>query len=871
MSNGQRKIGDNSKNKQNSNSNNKKKTSVRVREANKKKEIGGIILIAVGIFLILSLFGQTGMIGKLIVGMISGLFGWISTIIITAVVFFVAWSLLRGTENIVFNFKRNMLLVLFVILLSSFLHTIFTDYSGEFSNKNGSEIFAHLWGSNIGGVIGGGLSFILQHFFEKAGALVILIPSLLVVAVVLFSLSVVNLINKTSSGVKSFGTWYKGVRKRFKEEKIAERKRQEKLKHAEEFKKSEKDEQTKITKTKIDETNSESLDDSFDDMDEVYSMDFNFVSSAKRKKVQKLNIDEEQIPNQQEDNIKQEQENEKIVRQIPIEYENGENSVDDNTENTDVFEERADETQEDDEVEIIANVIPGIDETIETVQPPKIESEFKITTSKFDTVYDAPAFSLLTPNDESEDMHEEHKRQATKVARKLEQVMKSFGVEARVIHISRGSTVTQYELQPHSGVKVSKIKNLSDDIALNLAAPGIRIEAPIPGKAAIGIEIPNEEVQTVFLRELIESEKFMNHKSPLAFCVGEEISGRPIIADIVKMPHLLIAGSTGSGKSVCINCMIMSILYKASPDDVRMIMIDPKVVELGIYNGIPHLLIPVVTEPKKAAAALAWAVQEMENRYKQFAKFGLREITSYNNYAYENNMDKMPRILIIIDELADLMMVARDSVEDAINRLAAKARAAGLHLVVATQRPSVDVITGLIKANIPSRIAFKVASQVDSRTILDFAGAEKLLGRGDMLYHPVGALQSTRAQGGFVSDEEIENVVKFLQTSYGEAAYDERVSTEVENAKIPEKGKKGATGAVGGGADSDVDDLFYDALRIAIDTKQISASFLQRKLGLGYSRASRIIDQLEDKGYISCRDGNNPRQVLVSQMPEGID
>ena len=320
-----------------------------------------------------------------------------------------------------------------------------------------------------------------------------------------------------------------------------------------------------------------------------------------------------------------------------------------------------------------------------------------------------------------------------------------------------------------------------------------------------------------------------------------------------------------------LNCMIMSILYKASPDDVRMIMIDPKVVELGIYNGIPHLLIPVVTEPKKAAAALAWAVQEMENRYKQFAKFGLREITSYNNYAYENNMDKMPRILIIIDELADLMMVARDSVEDAINRLAAKARAAGLHLVVATQRPSVDVITGLIKANIPSRIAFKVASQVDSRTILDFAGAEKLLGRGDMLYHPVGALQSTRAQGGFVSDEEIENVVKFLQTSYGEAAYDERVSTEVENAKIPEKGKKGSAGAVGGGSDSDVDELFYEALRIAIDTKQISASFLQRKLGLGYSRASRIIDQLEEKGYISCRDGNNPRQVLVSQMPEGVE
>ena len=836
MSNGQRKIGNNSKDKQKNNSNNKKKTPVKVKETSKRKEIGGIILFAVGIFMVLSLFSKTGIIGKLIVGILSGLFGSISTIIITVVIFCVAWSLLRGTENTVFSLKRNLLLVLFVILLSSLLHTLFTDYSGDFATKNGSDIFLYLWESKLGGVIGGGLSFVLQHFFEKAGALVILIPSLLVVAVILFSLSVVNIVNRISVGAKNVGVWYKDVRKRFKEEKIAEKKEKNRKKQEESKSKREDSHIEKSNKDEYD------IDNSFNDMDDAYSMDFDFVSSSKKKKQKK----EEQI-----EEIKDEKDT--FERQVHV------------------FNDETDEADSAEEFEVITNVLPGIDETVETVQPPKVEAEFKITTSKFDTVYDAPAFSLLTPNDESEDLHEEHKRQATRVARKLEQVMKSFGVEARVIHISRGSTVTQYELQPHSGVKVSKIKNLSDDIALNLAAPGIRIEAPIPGKAAIGIEIPNEEVQTVFLRELIESEKFMNHKSPLAFCVGEEISGRPIIADIVKMPHLLIAGSTGSGKSVCINCMIMSILYKASPDDVRMIMIDPKVVELGIYNGIPHLLIPVVTEPKKAAAALAWAVQEMENRYKQFAKFGLREITSYNNYAYENNMDKMPRILIIIDELADLMMVARDSVEDAINRLAAKARAAGLHLVVATQRPSVDVITGLIKANIPSRIAFKVASQVDSRTILDFAGAEKLLGRGDMLYHPVGALQSTRAQGGFVSDEEIENVVKFLQTSYGEAAYDERVSTEVENAKIPEKGKKGSAGAVGGGSDNDVDELFYEALRIAIDTKQISASFLQRKLGLGYSRASRIIDQLEEKGYISCRDGNNPRQVLVSQMPEGVE
>ena len=522
--------------------------------------------------------------------------------------------------------------------------------------------------------------------------------------------------------------------------------------------------------------------------------------------------------------------------------------------------------------EVIKTVLPGMNNTVETKLPePAADDTVKVTTSKFDTTYNAPPFSLLETVEEPENLHAEQKKQAAKTARKLEEVMRSFGIEARVIHISRGSTVTRYELQPHSGVKVSRIKNLSDDIALNLAAPGIRIEAPIPGKAAIGIEIPNEEVQTVYLRDLVETDVFLNHKSSLAFCLGEDISGETIVADIAKMPHLLIAGSTGSGKSVCINCMITSILYKASPDDVRMIMIDPKVVELGVYNGIPHLLIPVVTEPKKAAAALAWAVQEMENRYKLFAKYGIRDITSYNNYAYERSMDKMPRILVIIDELADLMMVARDSVEEAINRIAQKARAAGIHLVVATQRPSVDVITGLIKSNIPSRIAFKVASQVDSRTILDYAGAEKLLGRGDMLFYPVGSMKSIRAQGGFISDEEIENVVKYLQTTYGDAEYDQKVHEEVENAKIPEKGRRGSAQNTSGSADGDVDELFFDAVQIAIDVKQISASYFQRKLGLGYSRASRIIDQMEEKGYISARDGNNPRQVLISSLPDASE
>ena len=366
------------------------------------------------------------------------------------------------------------------------------------------------------------------------------------------------------------------------------------------------------------------------------------------------------------------------------------------------------------------------------------------------------------------------------------------------------------------------------------------------------------------MKELIESDAFKNSRAKLAVCLGEDISGNPIIADIARMPHVLIAGTTGSGKSVCINCIVMSLLYRLSPNDVRLIMIDPKVVELQVYNSIPHLLIPVVTEPKKAAAALSWTVQEMENRYRQFAKYNLRDINAYNDYAPEHGLPRMPRIVIIIDELADLMMVVRDSVEEAINRIAQKARAAGMHLIVATQRPSVDVITGLIKANIPSRIAFTVSSVVDSKTILDYGGAEKLLGRGDMLYHPVDFMKPLRVQGGFVSDTEIEETVDFLRIQKFESQEEQQITTDINNARPVEKPGRGGRIDTDSG---DGDPMLADAVDIAIETKQISASFLQRKLGLGYSRASRLIDQMEEKGYISARDGNNPRKVLISINP----
>ena len=814
MADGKRKIKSDNYDKSNdSKGTNKTKKSgpVKVKDDSKGSEIAIVVLCGLGVFVLLSLFGKTGLIGRLLTSILFGLFGKAVSIVIMLAFFVIAWKILRKPKGRAIGAKNMMLFICFVLLLSALLHTLTSNYANDYASLNFVETVSKLWMSQSGGVIGGGVSCLLQKYFEKAGALVILIPALMIVAVFLFSFSIMRIAEKSAGGMQKANVWFKDVRRRFNEKPKKEKVSNDSPK-------------VKTRKTRVidadrvpDNDTEEVLDTSLSNMEDVYDMDFEFETSANKKKQ------------------KATEENEDIHRE--------------------------------EDPEIIKTVLPGMDEMVETISPESIKGEIKFTTSRFDTIYDAPPFSLLNTNEESEDLHEEHKRQATRIARKLEEVMKSFGIEAKVIHISRGASVTQYELQPHSGVKVSRIKNLSEDIALNLAAPGIRIEAPIPGKAAIGIEIPNESVQTVYLRDLIETDIFLNHKSSLAFCLGEQISGKPIIADIAKMPHLLIAGSTGSGKSVCVNCMIMSILYKASPDDVRMIMIDPKVVELGVYNGAPHLLIPVVTEPKKAAAALAWAVQEMDNRYKQFAKFGLRDINSYNSFAYDKGMDKMPRILIIIDELADLMLVAKDSVEDSINRIAAKARAAGMHLVVATQRPSVDVVTGLIKANIPSRIAFKVASQVDSRTILDFAGAEKLRGQGDMLYHPVGAIHSTRAQGGFVSDEEIENVVKYLQATYGEAEYDKQISAEVEKAKILEKGKKGSALNVSAG-DGDVDDLFYEALQIAIDVKQISASFLQRKLGLGYSRASRIIDQLEEKGYISARDGNNPRHVLIDEMPD---
>lgn len=515
------------------------------------------------------------------------------------------------------------------------------------------------------------------------------------------------------------------------------------------------------------------------------------------------------------------------------------------------------------ETEIKKEETPEKAEKISDKEKQEFNDEFNKAIEKPAVEYVFPKITLLNkPKATSGDKRDEMRR----TAEKLISVLDNFGVKAKLLQVTQGPTVTRYEIQPDTGIKLSKIVGLADDIALNLAVSTVLV-APVPGKAAVGIEIPNNKVSAVSIREMLEADDFKKAKSKLTIALGKDIGGNVVIGDIAKMPHVLIAGATGSGKSVCVNAMIMSILFKASPEDVKLIMIDPKVVELGVYNGIPHLLVPVVTDPKKAAGALNWAVTEMMRRYELFKNTGVRKLESYNKLMESEGGEKIPQLVVIIDELADLMMVAAKEVEDYICRLTQLARAAGIHLIIATQRPSVDVITGLIKANVPSRIAFAVSSQVDSRTILDKGGAEKLLGRGDMLYYPSGARTPTRVQGAFVDDPEIEKVLEFIKENVGETHYSEDLAEEIERHATGENGVTPDT-------EDDGDELLPEAIELALSQGKISTSSIQRRLSVGYSRAGRIIDQMEARGIISGANGSKPRDVLVSRAdlePRDVD
>ena len=509
----------------------------------------------------------------------------------------------------------------------------------------------------------------------------------------------------------------------------------------------------------------------------------------------------------------------------------------------------------------------SIDDIVKTAseeKPKKQIEEFKVTKEQMSSNvedYVIPPVSILKAGKQADtkDISGELKMNAER----LIDTLHSFNVDASITDISRGPTVTRYELKPAAGIRISKITNLSDDIALNLAATHVRIEAPIPGKAAVGIEVPNTVKNSVSMRELIDTPEFYEEKSKLSAGLGKDIAGKCVYCDVSKMPHLLIAGTTGSGKSVCMNSIIVSILYRAKPDEVKFLMIDPKQVEFSKYIGIPHLLVPVVTDPRKAAGALGWAVSEMLQRYNKFSETGVRDIEGYNKYvAKHEDMEPMPKICIFIDELADLMMAAPKEVEDSICRLAQMARAAGMHLVIATQRPSVDVITGLIKANISSRIALTVSSQIDSRTILDASGAEKLLGRGDMLYNPIGASKPIRVQGCFISDEEVEELCNFIKQQ-GETEYDEAIQKEIEEKAVTDK--KG-NDFEDGGEENVYDQLFEKAAEVVMETGQASTSFLQRKLSVGYARGAKIIDQLQEYGVIGPAEGSKPRKVLMTKQ-----
>ena len=510
---------------------------------------------------------------------------------------------------------------------------------------------------------------------------------------------------------------------------------------------------------------------------------------------------------------------------------------------------------------LVADVheVPDDDEPQEEIEDFELDKETGALKSQIEkstidlpdyTDYKLPGINLLAINF-AHGESQKTRQEVIENSRILEETLKSFKIEARVIEVSVGPTVTRYDLAPGPGVKVSSIVNLANDLALSLAAQGIRIEAPIPGKSAVGIEIPNKESQPVFLREIIEDTRFMNYASKLAFAVGKDIAGEPVVGDIERMPHLLIAGATGSGKSVCINTLITSILYKARPDEVKLLMIDPKVVELSVYNGIPHLLIPVVTDPKKASGALNWAVQEMENRYNLFAQAGCRDLKGYNAYLLMEMDPELPQIIIVIDELADLMMAAKGEVEESICRLAQKARAAGIHLIVATQRPSVDVITGLIKANIPSRLAFAVSSGIDSRTVIDMYGAEKLLGKGDMLFLPMGQNKPLRVQGAFISDKEVEAIVNFLKKQTRAVHTTEMIQQVTMPGKTLVEGE--------------VDEFFHEAIEFLLTKGKASTSMLQRQFRIGYNRASRLMEDLEIRGIVGPEDGVKPRKVTITR------
>lgn len=859
-------------------------------------EITLIITLVISLLLLLSNFNLSGSFGRVIHGFTFGLFG-ISAYVLPFLLFFGVAFYIANRGNPI-AIRKLVSAVSFGIVITALIQLLSADFSSD--TKLGEYYLYSSQTKSGGGIIGGLLCRILYPLFGMAGTYIILIALMIISFMFITGKALITyLSSKSGDSIRQM-----------KERKLRSREYEETEEAEEELQPKRKAKTVLLNKNGT-ETGNRKTENSGE----------GFLNSLKKKKTanadteQKGNFNMEEITSVPAGDIP-------IQRNGMLSEGTGEDTGTNNyeeqmrvkfgnnaeeTASSAVYEERPDidgdierllrAANQDSETPKTAPVVQELSQEAEdgfgeapgqdSIQDPIKESsagskdsagkestglkssnnssvlaeDLKID-QKADIMkeYVFPSVNLLSrPKSNSKGMSD---RDLKETAMKLQKTLESFGVRVTITNVSCGPSVTRYELQPEQGVKVSKITGLADDIKLNLAAADVRIEAPIPGKAAVGIEVPNKENSMVMFREMIESKDFKQYPSDIAFAVGKDIGGQTIVTDIGKMPHLLIAGATGSGKSVCINTLIMSILYKAKPSDVKMIMVDPKVVELSVYNGIPHLMIPVVTDPKKASAALNWAVMEMTERYKKFADLGVRDVKGYNEKVektqdQDEKYQKMPQIVIIVDELADLMMVAPGEVEDAICRLAQMARAAGLHLIIATQRPSVNVITGLIKANIPSRIAFSVSSAIDSRTIIDGSGAEKLLGKGDMLFFPSGYPKPIRVQGAFISDKEVSAVVDFLTAQNSGAEYNEEVANKITNAQTAE--------ASAAGAANDRDEYFIEAGKFIIEKDKASIGMLQRVYKIGFNRAARIMDQLSEAGVVGPEEGTKPRKIIMSK------
>lgn len=843
--------------------NNKRSTNTKTNTYNRKKtvtksdpkknEIWLFVYLAVAVFLLCSNFGWCGVVGNAISGVIFGLFGSVSYILPIYLFFSAAFLLSNGAQKTIV--KRVLCVGIFLVVIAFICQLLngADDMTIKLLYKNGAT------DKRGGGVILGGILVILYKLIGLTGSVIITVLLTIIGIIIVLDTSIIGFMKTKLSSEREQKAYYEEKHKDIEDIEGAAKAPNKGIKNkdvlnsikvleSEDKKKKEKREKNNIVKDEevhelkplvheeLDFFNKPEYADGFEQssVDSEVEVPVTELAPVKRKRKKTKESTADMIAERDE-----------IAQDINKHTETASKEIKEKPYKAD---DRDDKTEKN-----ISDEVSGV-----------VPEAVTVTNDEIKKAYVFPSTELLKKGKGKQGKGSEGTVRETAV--KLKNTLENFGVNVTITDYSCGPSVTRYELQPEQGVKVSKIVNLADDIKLNLAAADIRIEAPIPGKAAIGIEVPNKESQPVYFRDLLESDNFKKFPSNIAFAVGKDISGQVIVADIAKMPHLLIAGATGSGKSVCINTLIMSILYKANPNDVKLIMVDPKQVELSIYNGIPHMLIPVVTDPKKAAGALNWAVMEMTNRYQLFAQYNVRNLQGYNDKVLavtgdpEGNeeLKKLPQIVIIVDELADLMMVAHGEVEDAIVRLSQLARAAGIHLVIATQRPSVDVITGLIKANVPSRIAMTVSSGVDSRTILDMNGAEKLLGKGDMLFYPTGYPKPVRVQGAFLSDDEIANVVDFLKEQNGDnAVYDEKISNEIASTKVG-----GANGR--SAAEPEYDDYFADAGKFIIGKDKASIGMLQRVYKIGFNRAARIMDQLSEAGVVGPEEGTKPRKVLMT-------